>query len=173
VEALVVYAHFGREEDFAVLREAGVSVEGRVVLVRLGKIFRGVKVSNAQTRGAHAVLMYSDPADGGSAEGAPYPEGVFRPDQAVARGNVRFGSVFSGDSSTPGWASVPGAFHLSEERVRQHYLPLIPVLPVSALVASRLMQAVCEGDPTSSVVQAWIGGLDTAYCTGPSLARAR
>ena len=40
----VVYANFGRPEDFDALEKLGVNVKGKIVLVRYGKCFRGLKV---------------------------------------------------------------------------------------------------------------------------------
>src|SRR5262245_22696436 len=39
----IVYANYGRKEDFEKLEEIGVSVKGRVVIVRYGEVFRGLK----------------------------------------------------------------------------------------------------------------------------------
>ncbi|MEO1777106.1 MAG: NADP-dependent isocitrate dehydrogenase, partial [Pseudomonadota bacterium] len=65
------------------LEAAGVSVAGKVVLVRYGECFRGLKVMNAERRGAVAVLIYSDPADDGYGQGAVYPDGAWRPESGV------------------------------------------------------------------------------------------
>ena len=51
VTGQVVYVNYGRPEDFDVLEKLGVSVKGRIVLVRYGELFRGLKVRNAQKRG--------------------------------------------------------------------------------------------------------------------------
>lgn len=41
----MVYVNYGRAEDFQFLqRNTSVSVEGKIVLARYGKIFRGNKV---------------------------------------------------------------------------------------------------------------------------------
>jgi hypothetical protein len=40
----LVYAHYGREEDFEVLRSRGINVTGKIVLLRYGAVFRGSKV---------------------------------------------------------------------------------------------------------------------------------
>jgi N-acetylated-alpha-linked acidic dipeptidase len=40
VEAEVVYALYGRDEDFQALVQAGVDINGSVVLARYGRIFR-------------------------------------------------------------------------------------------------------------------------------------
>ncbi len=87
----------------------GVEVAGKVVLVRYGELFRGLKVRNAQKRGAKGILIYSDPADDGYAKGDVYPQGPYRPDSAIQRGSVQFLSIQPGDPSTPGWPSVKGA----------------------------------------------------------------
>ena len=44
VTAEVVYANYGRPEDFKKLDDLGISVKGKIVLVRYGGNFRGVKV---------------------------------------------------------------------------------------------------------------------------------
>ncbi|KAG2730788.1 hypothetical protein G9P44_005937 [Scheffersomyces stipitis] len=45
------------------LQEWGVDVKGKIVIVRYGAIFRGLKVKFAQENGAIGVLIYSDPGD--------------------------------------------------------------------------------------------------------------
>ena len=50
-------------EDFARLRAAGVDVTGKIVLVRYGGNFRGLKVKAAQEAGAVGVIIYSDPSE--------------------------------------------------------------------------------------------------------------
>ena len=44
VTAQVVYANYGLPQDYAELDKLGVSVKGKIVLVRYGQSFRGVKV---------------------------------------------------------------------------------------------------------------------------------
>jgi N-acetylated-alpha-linked acidic dipeptidase len=110
--AQVVFANYGRPEDFAALDRLGVDVRGKIVLVRYGGPFRGLKVRNAQKRGAVGVLIYSDPLDDGYARGDVYPVGPFRPGTALQRGSVQFLSYGPGDPTTPGWPSVKGAKRL-------------------------------------------------------------
>ena len=90
----------------------GIDVKDKIVLVRYGGLFRGLKVLNAQKRGATGVLIYSDPIDDGYAKGDVYPNGPFRPESAIQRGSVQFLSLGPGDPSTPGWPSVKGAKRL-------------------------------------------------------------
>ena len=104
VEGQVVYANYGQPEDFAALDRLGVEVKDKVVLVRYGAIFRGLKVRNAQKRGAKGVLIFSDPADDGYAKGDVYPGGPFRPGSALQRGSVQFLSL---DPETPRPPTAP------------------------------------------------------------------
>lgn len=62
----LVYANYGRKEDYDALVEQGVDLTGSIVLTRYGGIFRGLKVKGAQEHGAAACLIYSDPRDDGT-----------------------------------------------------------------------------------------------------------
>ena len=44
----VVYANYGRPEDFQKLKDLGIDLKGKIILVRYGGNFRGVKVYIAQ-----------------------------------------------------------------------------------------------------------------------------
>ncbi len=176
----VVYANYGRPEDFEALEKMGVEVEKKVVLVRYGELFRGLKVKNAQKRGASGILIYSDPADDGYAKGDVYPLGPYRPESAIQRGSVQFLSLQPGDPSTPGWPSIKGAkrlpiddhngFPLSNEEwekstglKRDDYFATIPSLPISYAAARTILDAL--GGP--NVPHGWQGGLPLAYHVGP------
>ncbi len=108
----VVYVNYGRPDDFAALEKMGIDVKDKIVLVRYGEIFRGLKVHNAQKRGAKGILIFSDPADDGYAKGDTYPGGRFRPESAIQRGSVQFLSHGPGDPSTPFGPSIAGAKRL-------------------------------------------------------------
>src|SRR5260370_19013801 len=64
-EADVVYANYGRPEDFKKLEEMKVDVRGKIVIVRYGNNFRGVKSFVAEENGAAAAIIYSLPSDTG------------------------------------------------------------------------------------------------------------
>ena len=49
VEGDVVYAHYGRKEDFQDLAKMGVKIKGNIVLMRMGRLFRGNKVGEVTT----------------------------------------------------------------------------------------------------------------------------
>ena len=107
VTAEVVYANYGTLADFQELAKQGISVKDKIVLVRYGQNFRGVKVYIAQQYGAKGVLIYSDPADDGYFRGDVYPRGPYRPEYAVQRGSIQFLPIYPGDPTTPGIASTP------------------------------------------------------------------
>ena len=66
VAGRLVYANYGRQEDYRALLAQGVDLTGAIVLVRYGGIFRGLKVKGAEELGAAGVLIFSDPADDGA-----------------------------------------------------------------------------------------------------------
>jgi N-acetylated-alpha-linked acidic dipeptidase len=160
----VVYANYGRLADFQRLAASGVSLQGKIVLVRYGGDFRGVKVYLAEHYGAAGVLIYSDPADDGSAAGPTYPDGPSRPDSAVQRGSVQFMPVYPGDPTTPGVASVPNlpdSLRLAGKQL-QYDLPSIPVNPLSAADAAPVLRALTG----SSAPHDWQGSLGFVYHVG-------
>jgi N-acetylated-alpha-linked acidic dipeptidase len=71
------------------LIKAGVDFNGKIVIVRYGKIFRGLKVSQAQDLGASGVLIYSDPEEDGEHQIVngyeAYPNGPARQPSSVQR----------------------------------------------------------------------------------------
>lgn len=157
----IVYVNYGRVEDFKKLDELEISVEGRIVLARYGHIFRGLKVQNAQQRGAAGVLLYSDPADDGYMRGDIYPDGPFRPESAIQRGSVQFLSVAPGDPTTPGWASTVGAKRIEYKDLEE--IARIPSLPISYGEAAPILKAIAGPE----VPDGWQGGLPFAYHVGP------
>lgn len=67
----------------------GIDLNGTIVIVRYGRIFRGDKCYPAQLRGAVGCLIYSDPIDDGYLRGPVYPEGPYRPETSVQRGSFK------------------------------------------------------------------------------------
>ena len=163
VTADVVYANFGTLEDFKKLASLGVSVKGKIVIVRYGENFRGVKVYIAQQYGAAGVLIYSDPADDGYVKGDMYPRGPYRPATGVQRGSVQFLPIYPGDPETPGVASTPDL--PDSERIMdpaKMNQPSIPSNPLSYEDATPILQAL-DGPETP---RAWQGGLPFTYHLG-------
>jgi N-acetylated-alpha-linked acidic dipeptidase len=112
----VVYVNYGQPDDYVAIDKMGIDVKGKIVLVRYGGLFRGLKVRNAQKHGAAGILIFSDPADDGFAKGDVYPSGRFRPGSAIQRGSVQFLSLGPGDPSTPFGPSVKDAKRLPIDR---------------------------------------------------------
>ena len=106
VEAEVVYANYGRPEDFKKLEDLKVDVRGKIVIVRYGDNFRGVKSFVAEEHGAAGVIIYSDPIDDGYFKGDVYPKGPWRPESGVQRGSIQYMFKYPGDPTTPGFAST-------------------------------------------------------------------
>ncbi|KAJ1925808.1 Vacuolar protein sorting-associated protein 70 [Tieghemiomyces parasiticus] len=170
VTAELVYANYGTRGDFAQLARRGVAVKGRIVLVRYGRIARGVKVMLAEAAGAAGVLIYSDPADDGYARGPVYPDGPFRPAGSVERGSVLFMNQYPGDPLTPGEAATGDVKRLPIGSARN--LPTIPSLPISYGNALPLLRALAgHGHNVSDWAGGWSGALPVTYATGPSTAR--
>ncbi len=159
VTAEVVYAHSGNLEDYDLLRKNGVSVKGKIVLVRYSNpySYRGFKALTAEREGAAALLIYSDPAEDGSARGKVFPDGPWGPESHIQRGAITYDYIVPGDPTTPGWASVPGAKHIAPEEARS--LPKIPALPLSWRDAKPLL----ENMNGPEVPQDWQGALPITY----------
>jgi N-acetylated-alpha-linked acidic dipeptidase len=158
-----VYANYGTMEDFKQLEKLGVSVKGKIVVVRYGANFRGVKVMLAQQYGAAGVLIYSDPADDGYDRGDAYPRGPWRPSSAVQRGSVQYLTRYPGDPETPGIAStpeLPDSDRITDPAKMNQ--PAIPANPLSYQDASPILRAM-DG-PESP--RGWQGGLPFTYHLG-------
>jgi N-acetylated-alpha-linked acidic dipeptidase len=164
-EGQVVYVNYGSPADFARLAGLGISVDGKIALVRYGGAFRGLKVKEAQDRGAVGVLIYSDPRDDGYMAGDVYPDGPMRPPSAIQRGSVLFLSHVPGDPSTPGWPSSAGAKRVP--RAEMTNVPKIPSLPIAYAEAAKILRRL--GGPR--VPDEWQGGLPFSYHIGPGAAR--
>lgn len=158
----VVYVNYGSPGDYDRLKSLGVSVEGKIALVRYGGAFRGLKVKEAQDHGALGVLIMSDPADDGYMKGEVYPDGPMRPPSAVQRGSVLFLSMEPGDPSTPGGvASTANAKRITRDEMKN--VPKIPSLPISYREAEKILRNMGG----QRVPDDWQGGLPFAYHIGP------
>jgi N-acetylated-alpha-linked acidic dipeptidase len=163
VTAEAVYANYGRPEDFKRLEDLHISVAGKIVLVRYGMNFRGVKVYLAQQRGAAGVIIYSDPADDGYFQGDKYPHGPWRPDTGVQRGSVQYMFKYPGDATTPDVASTPGLAASKRLPLSQiSSLPTIPSMPLSYRDAAPILENL--GGPVAP--REWQGALPFSYHVG-------
>jgi N-acetylated-alpha-linked acidic dipeptidase len=170
VEAEVVYANYGSPADFQKLEQMKIDVRGKIVLVRYGQNFRGVKAFVAQEHGAAGVLIYSDPADDGWRHGDKYPQGPWRPDTGVQRGSIGYMFQFPGDPTTPGIASVPSLPDSKRTPPEQSaQLPRIPTTPLSYADAWPILEHL--GGPDSP--REWQGSLPFTYHVGPGPTRVK
>jgi N-acetylated-alpha-linked acidic dipeptidase len=165
--AEVVYVNYGIPEDYEILDSLGISVEGKIVIARYGRSWRGIKPRLAAERGAVGALIYSDPEDDGFVRGSVMPDGAWRPEHGVQRGSVMDMPTYPGDPQTPGRPSKPGV-----ERIPLGQTPTlqkIPVLPISYADAEPILRNL--GGPMAP--EAWRGGLPTTYRMGPGPATVR
>jgi N-acetylated-alpha-linked acidic dipeptidase len=162
VTAQVVYANYGRLQDFQELAAKHIDVRGKIVICRYGGNFRGVKVYLAEQRGAVGVLIYSDPQDDGYYKGDVWPNGPWRPATAVQRGSVQYLFKYPGDPETPGFASTPNLPD-AERKPPSASQPHIVSIPLSYQDASPILQAL-EGP---GAPDGWQGALPFSYHLGP------
>jgi N-acetylated-alpha-linked acidic dipeptidase len=162
VTAPVIYAHSGNPEDYQLLRNNGISVKGKIVLVRYSNpySYRGFKALTAQREGAAAILIYSDPAEDGYKKGKVVPDGPWGPEYHIQRGAITYDFMVPGDPLTPGWASVPGAKRIPIEDALS--APKIMALPLSWHDAKPLLENL-DG-PLAP--ENWQGGLPIQYHLG-------
>jgi N-acetylated-alpha-linked acidic dipeptidase len=164
----VVYANYGRLEDFQQLDADHVDLHGKIVLVRYGANFRGVKVYLAEQRGAVGVLIYSDPQDDGYYKGDAYPNGPWRPETGVQRGSVQYLFKYPGDPQTPGVAStvdLPDSARQNPAHTGNQ--PNIIAVPISYHDAAPILKEL-KGP---AVPKGWQGALPFSYHTGGTAAQ--
>lgn len=164
VEAEVVFVNYGLPADYKLLDSLGVSVEGRIVLARYGRSFRGIKAREAERRGAAALLLYNDPEGDGFVKGEVYPAGPMRPERGLQRGSILNAD---GDPSTPTGPSLPGAARVPESRMVG--VARIPVVPIGYGAAAELLRPLRGAEAP----EGWQGGLELTYRIGPGPVTAR
>jgi N-acetylated-alpha-linked acidic dipeptidase len=168
VTAPVIYAHSGNPEDYDLLRKNGISVKGKIVLVRYSNpySYRGFKALTAEHEGAAAILIYSDPAESGYKKGTVDPDGPWGPEYYIQRGAITYDFMVPGDPQTPGWASVPGAKRIPIADAVS--APKIMALPLSWHDAKPLL----ENMDGPLAPESWQGGLPIQYHLGGDRVKA-
>ncbi|XP_077360470.1 transferrin receptor protein 1-like [Festucalex cinctus] len=128
VTGAVLYAYFGREGDFTLLQNKKINMNGRVMLIRAGKISFAEKVANAAKMNASAVLIYKDPTD--------------VPSETITElfGHVHLGS---GDPYTPGF---PSFNHTQFPPAVSSGLPSILAQTITAQTATNILRQL-GGEP--------------------------
>jgi N-acetylated-alpha-linked acidic dipeptidase len=161
VTAPVVYVNYGMRGDYDQLSSSGVSVEGKIVIARYGRGYRGIKVKLAEEHKAAGVILYSDPQDDGAAVGPTYPNGPWRPIAGVQRGSIIYTQIYPGDPLTPGVAATPSAVRIAPTDAAN--LPRIPAIPINAQDAAAILASLSGPQAPAS----WQGGLPITYHIGP------
>ncbi|XP_051150413.1 probable glutamate carboxypeptidase LAMP1 [Andrographis paniculata] len=160
----VVYANYGRIEDYEKLKLMGADASGNIVLARYGKIFRGDIVRNAYAAGAIGVLIFTDRKDYGGGGGAArwFPDDKWMPPSGVQVGTLYDGE---GDPTTPGWPSTEGCERISDVEVENSgNVPVIPSLPISWADGDAIIRSI-DGQVAPDD---WQGGEGApVYRTGP------
>jgi N-acetylated-alpha-linked acidic dipeptidase len=152
----VVYANYGRKEDFEKLAAMGVDLKGAIVIARYGGNFRGYKAKFAEEAGAAGLIIFTDPADSG--KGGQYPEGGWANGTTIQRGSI-ITNEHRGDPLTPGGPSIRGQERIAVEDAG---LPMIPVQPIGWDAAKEILSRM-RGMPAP---EGWTGGLDVPYTIG-------
>ncbi|KAI8970020.1 hypothetical protein BDF20DRAFT_995811 [Mycotypha africana] len=173
VKGRVVYANYGRVEDFQYLKDQGIELKGTIALVRYGGAFRGLKVRAAELFGCAGALIYSDPIDDGplnkdnsSNPAKSYPDGPWRSKSSAQRGSVQYFSLIAGDPLTPGYPATENATRIRPEDSKG--LAKIPSLPLSWEDALPLLKAT-QGLGVRGKKEEWVGGLtEVDYYSGPT-----
>ncbi len=158
VTGQVVYANFGRKEDYGHLATVGVDLTGKIVVARYGGNFRGYKVKFAEAAGAAGVIMFNDPNPDNADR--QYPAGPMMNSSTIQRGSV-LTLPWRGDPLTPfepAWTSDSGK---TVERLDPSEVDLhnIPVLPLGYGAASKILELM-QGD---AAPEEWQGGLPLTY----------
>ena len=160
VTAEVVYANYGRKEDFEQLKKLGVEVEGKIVLARYGGNFRGYKAKFAEAAGAAGLIIFTDPMDSGYFKGLVYPEGPYYSASTIQRGSL-LTEDFTGDPLTPYEPALPldGSKKVKRRKPEEAQLHSIPVTPIGYGAAKEIL-----GQMTGAAVpRNWQGGLPFTY----------
>ena len=160
VTAEVVYANYGRKEDFETLKSLGIDVSGKIVIARYGGNFRGYKAKFAEANGASGLIIYTDPQDSGFTKGLVYPDGPYYNSSTIQRGSL-LTTDFTGDPLTPFEPALPLDGKEKIERIdpENAQLHTIPVSPIGYGEAEKILSQM-NGDP---VPQSWQGGLPFTY----------
>ncbi|WVQ72430.1 hypothetical protein IAR50_001982 [Cryptococcus sp. DSM 104548] len=171
VKGKYVYAGYGRKQDFDLLQEKGIDFTNKIVLVKYGACFRGLKIKAAQEAGAIGVIIFTDPGDDGEITEEngykAYPDGPARQPSSIQRGSVQFISKYPGDPTTPGEPAYKNASRL--EGGNQPSIPSIPMSYQDVIPFLKALQG--KGIHAEALGPEWTGGLGyygVDYFVGPS-----
>jgi N-acetylated-alpha-linked acidic dipeptidase len=155
VEGELIYANFGDRADYRYLKEQGISVSGKIALVRAQGSCRGMKQIVAEEEGLAGLLLYPEPKDHGFRK-HPYPGGPGVNPWVAQRGSMLKFFVYPGDPFTP------------VHDIREGTLPTVAALPIN-MEAAELLLRTLQGNSNP----AWNGWIFASYPIGPGPARVR
>ncbi len=166
-EGTLIYANYGRAEDFALLQKMHVNLTGAIIIAKMGHGSADSKGRRVVSYGGKALLIYPepgwDPFFPPKPGTKPYPHGPGRPLGAALR-NTMLIEYNAGDPTAVG-IPLPGAKHKPFSTLR---VPPIPVSAVTALVAQQLEANL--GGPlaprawaTKTVPDVRIGGVERVH----------
>jgi len=160
ITAEVVYANYGRKEDFETLNKLGIDIKGKIVLARYGGNFRGYKAKFAEANGAAGLIIFTDPKDSGFTKGLVYPDGPYYNPSTIQRGSL-LTTDFTGDPLTPFEPALPldGKKKIKRLDPKDAQLHTIPVTPIGYGEAEKILGQM-QG---KAVPQSWQGGLPFTY----------
>ncbi|OTF77990.1 N-acetylated-alpha-linked acidic dipeptidase 2-like protein, partial [Euroglyphus maynei] len=125
-----VYCNYGLIEDFLQLDNVRIDLNGKICIIRYGRIFRGNKVMNAERFGCAAVIFFNDPdtiSPFGNGPESSYPNSIWLNGKTMQSGNIRLND---GDPLTPGYPSIIDGFREDLNDNEQIHLPQIPSQPI-------------------------------------------
>ncbi|XP_035665212.1 N-acetylated-alpha-linked acidic dipeptidase 2-like [Branchiostoma floridae] len=154
----LVFANYGRLQDFDYLKQVGVNCTGKIVLMKYRSGGRGTKAKNAASAGAIGAILYPEPADTNEPGGKVYPDGWNLPGTGTERGSAL---LEPGDPLTPGYPATEFAYRLPEEEIT--VFPSIPLHPIGYNDAQEYLSHL-DGDIAPA---GWNGSLPITYRLGP------
>ncbi|XP_075734558.1 N-acetylated-alpha-linked acidic dipeptidase 2-like [Rhipicephalus microplus] len=137
----IMYGNRCFQEDLDYLMSLGPSLWSSTLLCRYSTTDSpGVAVAAAANRGAHAVLLFSDPRDiSGGGGSSAFPQSWWMPPTAIRRASVRMPHDI-GDPATPGFASRYAFSDLHRTHMSETLVPKIQVHPINSMDAAELFK---------------------------------
>lgn len=156
LESEVVYGNFGESEDYEVLKQRGIDVSRKILLVRAQGTCRGMKGKIAEEHGVAALLIYPELRDQGFTKPA-FPKGPHINPWTIQQGS--FLKFFQ----------YPGIPEEKQENGFQSTLPKIPGLPISQETALDIFKRMTGSESPKN----WHGLLPVQYLIGTGQVRVK
>uniref|UniRef100_A0A7M5UJF3 Uncharacterized protein n=1 Tax=Clytia hemisphaerica TaxID=252671 RepID=A0A7M5UJF3_9CNID len=160
----LVYANFGRDQDYQKLIELKINVTDCIVLTKYGMGGRGGKVRMAEKYKAAGILIYGDPRQYAPVLSEKFPDGRWLSDDGVQRGSIIGGEgVPEGDPMSGGYPAKSWAYR-PDDVLEVKGISKIPAQPIAASDAEKLLEYLGGAEVTDDH---WVGYLNTTYRYGP------